>query len=65
MKVYYKQSWFGYEILAKGMHPEMNCHVSIPDYDLDKFKDEVKKRFGNNDIEFIDGLENYYRDRIN
>lgn len=62
IKVYYKRSWFGYEIRAKGMHPQTNCHVSVPDYDIDSFKSKVKHSFGTDDIEFIESVEPYFKE---
>lgn len=60
MKVYYEPVFYGYKILAKDMHPMNNCYVDKDNFE--EFKVEVKRRFKTDDIEFIQGLENYFKD---
>ena len=63
IKVYYDRGWYGFNIIAKEMPPASNTHVEEFNYNLDNFKIEVKKRFGTDDIEFIEGLENFFKER--
>jgi hypothetical protein len=52
IKVLYCRSFHGFNIYSTAMHPLSNMYVDMPDYDIDKFKAEMKKRFGTEDIEF-------------
>jgi hypothetical protein len=62
IKVYYKRCWYGFEILAKEMCPMSNAHIEERNYNIDNFKEKVRKRFGTNDIEFIEGFNKYFNE---
>jgi hypothetical protein len=54
IKVYYTPCFFGFNYVYESMHPEQNKHVNESDYNVDNFKNEIKRILNTENIEFIE-----------
>jgi hypothetical protein len=54
IKLYYCQSWFGFNIYYQEMHALQNMHIATSgDYDIENFKKKMIELLGTDNIEFI------------